>query len=130
MNKILGSILRMAVSAFLPSPLRRVRIRAVIYYLRVIQTARTAAMTVGALIFCLAMMAGGAVLIPLGLCLFMPWQPQTKALVACAFGAIYLLVPLFVAMTLMSERRWMRMTRADVLVRDILAERSSMEGDG
>jgi hypothetical protein len=67
-------------------------------------------------------MAGGAVLMPLALCLFMPWQPQTKALVACAFGAVYLLAPLIVAIVLMSEKRWMRMTRAGKLMKHVLSK--------
>jgi hypothetical protein len=121
-NKLLGPVLRMAFSALVEPSLRRAKIRAVIYYLEMIQTARKALMILGALIFCFVIMAGGAVLMPLALCLFMPWQPQTKALVACAFGAVYLLAPLIVAIVLMSERRWMRMTRADKLVKDVLSK--------
>jgi hypothetical protein len=110
----------MAFSTLVEPTLRRARIRAVICYLEMIQTARKSVIILGALIFCFVIMAGGAVLIPLALCLFMPWQPQTKALVACAFGAVYLLVPLIVAIVLMSEKRWMRITRADKLMKDVL----------
>jgi len=121
-NKLLGLVLRMAFRALVESPLRRARIRAVIYYLEMIRTARQAVMILGALMFCVVIMAGGAVLIPLALCLFMPWQPETKALVACAFGVVYVVAPLIVAMVLMSEKRWMHMTRADKLLKDVLSK--------
>ncbi len=123
MNKLLGPVLQLAYKALVEPSLRRAKIRAVIYYVETIQTAREAVMILGALIFCVVIMAGGAVLIPLGLCLFMPWQPQTKALVASAFGAVYLLAPLIVTFVLMSEKRWMRMTRADVLMKDVLSKK-------
>lgn len=122
MNKLLGLILRMAFKALVESPLRRSKIRAVIYYLEMIRTVRKAVMALGALMFCVLVMAGGAVLIPLALCLFMPWQPETKALVACAFGVVYIVGPLIVAMMLMSEKRWMRITRADKMLKDVLSK--------
>jgi len=121
-NKLLSLVLRMAFKALVESPLRRAKIRAVIYYLEMIRTARKAVMALGVLMFCVLLMAAGAVLIPLALCLFMPWQPETKALVACAFGVVYVIGPLIVAMVLMSEKRWMRITRADKLLNDVLSK--------
>ncbi|MBI5868138.1 MAG: hypothetical protein HZB43_07625 [candidate division Zixibacteria bacterium] len=122
MNKLLSLVLRMAFKALVESPLRRAKIRAVIYYLEMIRAARKAVMALGVLMFCVLLMAGGAVLIPLALCLFMPWPPETKALVACAFGVVYVIGPLIVAMVLMSEKRWMRITRADRLLNDVLGK--------
>ena len=120
MNKLLGRVLHMAFSALVEPSLRRAKIHAAVYYVEAVRTARKATMVFGALAFCLVIMASGAILIPLALCLFMPWQPDTKAWVACTVGTVYLLVPLIVGIVLMSERRWMRMTRADGLVRDVL----------
>lgn len=122
MNKLFGSFLQIVYSAFVAPSIRRVKIRAVMYYLETIRSARHAVITLGVLAFCMAMMAGGAVLVPLALCLFMPWQPLTKALVACAFGAVYITVPLAVAIVLMSEKRWMRLTRADALLKNVLGK--------
>lgn len=119
-NNFVGQALRMAFRATVEPTLRRAKIRAVIWYLELVQSARKSAIVFGALIFCIVIMAGGAILIPLALCLFMPWQPVTKALVGCAVGAIYLFLPLIVVIVLMSEKRWMRISRADVLVKDVL----------
>lgn len=122
MNKLLGPLMQLAYRALVEPSVRRAKIRAVIYYLETIQTARQAVMIIGGIIFCFVIMAGGAVLIPLALCLFMPWQPLTKALVASAFGVVYLFAPLVVANVLMSEKRWMSMLRADALVKDVLSK--------
>ena len=120
MNKLFGPILKMVYRVLVAPSLQRAKIQAVMYYLQTIRSVRQAVMTLGVLALCMAMIAGGAVLIPLALCLLMPWQPLTKALVACAFGALYITVPLVVAIVLMSEKRWMRMTRADELVKNVL----------
>jgi len=121
-NKLFGPILQMVYRALVAPSLQRAKLRAVMYYLETIRSVRQAVMTLGVLALCMAMMAGGAVLIPLSLCLFMPWQPQTKALVACAFGVLYVAVPVVVVTVLMSEKRWMRMTRADDMVRNVLGK--------
>jgi hypothetical protein len=118
----LGPALRMAFSALVEPSLRRAKIRGVIYYLEMIQTARKAVIGFAGLVFCFVIMAGGAVLMPLALCLFMPWQPQTKAWVAFAFGAVYLVAPLIVVIVLMSEKRWMRLTKGHVLLKDVLSK--------
>lgn len=111
----------MAVSAWMVKPvLRRARIRAVIYYLESIKTARQVVLVMAAVMLCFVIIAGGAILIPVALCLFMPWPPMTKALVAGAFGAVYIAVPLVVALVLMSEQRWMRLTRANELMKDAI----------
>ena len=119
-NKLIGQALQMAFRAIVEPALRRAKIRAVIWYVELVQSARESAVVFVTLAFCVVLMAGGAILIPVALCLFMPWQPLTKALVGCTVGAIYLFVPLVVVVVLMSEKRWMRMSRADVMVKDVL----------
>lgn len=122
MNKLFGPVLQMAYKALISPSIRRVKIRAVMYYLETVRSAREAVIVLGLLSFCIALMAGGAVLLPLALCLFMPWQPQTKAFVACAFAVVYLVAPFLVATLLMSEKRWMRMTRADELLKNVIGK--------
>ena len=122
MDKLLGSIFRMGYKMLVGSSVRRVKIRAVMYYIESIRTVRETIAIVAVLMFCILIMAGGALLIPLSLCLFMPWSPTTKAIVASAFGIVYLAAPLLLASTLMSEKRWMAMTRADALMKDVLSK--------
>jgi len=117
-----GPVLKMVVKAVVAPSIRRAKIRAAMYYLQTVRSVREVFMVLGAVAFCFALMAGGAVLVPLALCMFMPWQPQTKAIVACGFGVFYLIAPLVVAIVLMSEKRWMRMTRADDLMKDVIGK--------
>lgn len=129
MNKLIGSVLGMAASAWLVKPLvRRTKIRAAIYYLESVRSVRQIVIVAGALVLCFVMMAGGAILIPLALCLFMPWEPLTKAIVASAFGAVYVIVPVALAVTLMSEKRWMKLTKADKLLSNVLGNQGTKEG--
>jgi hypothetical protein len=65
-------------------------------------------------------LACGFLMIPVALCLFMPWTPETRAIVAVAFGAAHLLVPLVAMIVLFSEKRWMKTSRADKLVKEAL----------
>ena len=60
----------------------------------------------------ITLIGAGLVLIPLALLLFMPWEPQTKAIVGIAVGAVYLLVPLAAMLPVLSEKRWMTATGA------------------
>jgi hypothetical protein len=50
----------------------------------------------------------------------MPWAPETKAIVAISFGAAYILIPVIVVLTLLSKRRWMKMSRAAQLLKEAL----------
>ena len=59
-------------------------------------------------------------MIPLALCFFMPWAPETRAIVAISFGAAYVLIPLVVVIALFSEKRWMKASKADKLVKEAL----------
>jgi len=59
-------------------------------------------------------------MIALALLLFMPWEPTTKAVVGTIIGAIYLLVPAVALISLLSEKRWMRLTGASDVLRNLV----------
>jgi uncharacterized membrane protein YeiB len=69
------------------------------------------------------MLACGFLLIPVALCLFVPWSPETKTIVAASIGAAYIIIPVIVVMVLSSERRWMKASGADKLVKEALRQR-------
>jgi hypothetical protein len=71
------------------------------------------------LVFCAALLACGFLLVPIALLFFMPWGPHTKAIVGIIIGAAYVLVPVIVASVLLSEKRWLRISRADELLRSV-----------
>jgi hypothetical protein len=70
----------------------------------------------------IVMLACGFLLIPVALCLFMPWSPETKAIVGASIGAAYIIIPVIVGTSLFSERRWMRTSGIAKLVKEALKE--------
>ena len=122
MNKLLSGLIELVMETVLRPSLRIAKVRAAMTYLEGVKSARTVVIVICLVFLCGVIVAGGAVLIPLALCIFMPWQPQTKALVAASVGVVYLVVPLLVVSSLLSEKRWMRITGASELVRKAVAE--------
>ncbi len=91
---------------------RMVKAQAAIVYLEGIKKARRILILLCLLIFIITLIGAGFVLIPLALLLFMPWEPQTKAIIGIAIGAVYLLVPVVGIVLVLSEKRWMAVTGA------------------
>ena len=114
LKRLLGSKIDASVSYL--------KIQAAIVFLNFIKGTRRMAMLVCLLVLCVIVLACGFLLIPIALCLFMPWTPETKALVAASFGAAYIIIPLIIAMILFSERRWMKASKADKLLKQALKQ--------
>jgi hypothetical protein len=92
------------------------KIDAAITYLNIIKGTRRMAILFCLMVLFVALFTGGFLLIPVALCLFMPWPPETRVIVAASFGSAYILIPLIVVMALFSQKRWMRTSRADKLL--------------
>ena len=97
---------------YLDPLIRAVKVQAAIVYLEGIKGARRILILLCLLTFIITLIGAGFVLIPLALLFFMPWEPQTKAIVGIAIGAAYLLVPLVGIVFVLSEKRWMTLTGA------------------
>jgi len=95
------------------------KIKVAIALLGVVRGVRRALIAVIVMVFCAAIVACGFVLVPIALLLFMPWEPQTKAIVGIAIGAAYILIPLAVISALLSEKRWLRTLRVAELLRSV-----------
>ena len=103
----------------LKTSLDLVKIRAAIVYLKVIKGARHLTILFFVLVICVVVLACGFLLVPVALCLFMPWAPLTKAIVAASFGAAYILIPLIVVLALFSQKRWMKASKVDKLLKGL-----------
>ncbi|MDZ4724159.1 MAG: hypothetical protein SGI97_09690 [candidate division Zixibacteria bacterium] len=108
LNELISGIVRSFVQPWIDLA----KTNAVIYYIEGIKIVRNTALAVCALIFCTTLAVAGLLLLPLGLCLYMPWTPETKAIVIVAFALLYLGVGITVGAILFSEKRWMKMTGA------------------
>jgi hypothetical protein len=51
-------------------------------------------------------------------------SPETKAIVAVSFGTGYIIMPLIVGIALFSEKRWMKMSSADNLLKSALRKKT------
>ena len=98
--------------AYLDPLMKRLRAQAAIVYLEGIKGARRILILLCFLIFIITLIGAGFILIPVALLLFMPWEPQTKAIVGIAIGSAYLLIPLAGIALVLSEKRWMAISGA------------------
>ena len=105
---------------YLAPLIRMLKAQAAVVYLEAIKGARRVLILLCLMIFTITLIGAGLVLIPLALLLFMPWEPQTKAIVGIAVGAVYLLVPLAAMLPALSEKRWMAATGAGDTVKKML----------
>ena len=115
-----GEVFRRLIGSEIETSVALLKIQSAIVYLNVLKGTRRLTVLICLLVLCVVVFACGFLLIPVALCLFMPWAPQIKAIVAAAFGAAYIIIPLIAAMALFSEKRWMRASKADKLLQEAL----------
>jgi hypothetical protein len=120
MASILGEIVQRLIGPEIEASVTLVKIQSAIVYLHALKNARRLAKIICLLILFVIVLACGFLLVPVALCLFMPWAPETKAIVAASFGAAYVIIPLIVILVLFREKTWIRMSKADALLKDAL----------
>lgn len=120
MNGLFQGLLDFFKQTYVEPAIRMLKLRAAIYYLEGIKSARRVLLLLCLLIFVITLIGAGLVLVPIALLLFMPWDPQTKAIVGLAIGLVYLLVPAIALISLLSEKRWMRLTGANEILKKLV----------
>ena len=123
MNKILAAVLGLIVDSFVRPALELSKVRAALRNVETLRTLRRAVLALCGVTACVVMMAGGAILVPLALCLFMPWDASTRLWVALAFAGVYLAIPIVAAGMALSERRWIYFFHVDQLLKDVVPKR-------
>jgi O-antigen/teichoic acid export membrane protein len=120
MNGFWGQVLRRLIGEEIDTSVRLLKIHSAVVYLHVIRNVRRLTKLACLLVLSVVVFASGFLLVPVALCLFMPWAPETKAIVAAAFGAAYIIIPTIVISVLFREKLWMKVSRVDLLMKDIL----------
>jgi hypothetical protein len=95
------------------------KIEAAIAYLKVLQGTRRFVIAVMLLFFFVVVLGCGFLLIPIALLLFMPWAPETKAIVGICIGGAYVVIPIIVISMLLSEKRWVKWSGVGKLIRQV-----------
>jgi hypothetical protein len=95
------------------------KIRAAIYYVRGVQSARAAAIGVLMALGLIAVMGAGFMILPIGLTILLyglshSWVAACIALLV--MGGLYVIVPLCILRRCMSERAWMSFFKVEDLV--------------
>ena len=109
-RRLVGSEIDASVALF--------KIESAIVYLNLVKGARGQARLLCMMAISVMVLASGCLLIPIALCLFMPWSSETRAIVAAAFGGAYVILALIALRVLFSERRWMKASRASALLKE------------
>lgn len=100
--------------------LRMIKVQIAIGFLEGVRAARRILLLLVLLVFVITLIGGGLVLIPLSLLLFTDWAPHTKAIVGMVVGLLYLLIPVIALIPLLSEKRWMRITSANKVLKELV----------
>jgi len=88
------------------------KFRGAVYYMEGVQSVRRLFIFACLLGVCVRLFVLGLILIPVALCLYMPWTPEVKAGVAILSGLVYLAGSLAILSLLLSERQWLKVSRA------------------
>jgi hypothetical protein len=119
-NSFFQGMLDWLRSSYLEPSFKMLKLRAAVYYLEGVKGAHRILVLICLLVFVITLVGAGLVLVPLVLLLFMPWEPTTKAVVGIIIGALYLLAPAVALISLLSEKRWMRLTGATDVLRKLV----------
>jgi hypothetical protein len=120
MTGILGEIVRRLIGSEIESSVALVKIEAAIVSLNILKGERRVTMVFCLLVVSVVMLACGFLLIPVALLLLMPWSPETKTIVAASFGAAYIIIPVIAVLVFSSEKRWMKASGAEKLMKEAL----------
>ncbi len=119
MQKFVKQLLRILIGRYVDTQLDLIKIEAATQYVKSVDHIRRIIIVLAVRLFLIVILAGGLILLPLALCFFMPWTDQTRAIVAICFAAAYIVIPLIALKIAHSERLWMRLSRANELVRKV-----------
>jgi NADH:ubiquinone oxidoreductase subunit K len=120
MGSIWREIFQRLMGSEIEASVALLKIQSAIVYLHALKNARRLTMLICLLVFFVIVLACGFLLVPVSLCLFMPWAPETKAIVAASFGAAYVIIPLIVVMILFREKNWIKVSKVDRLLKEAL----------
>ena len=123
MHKLIKQLLQVLIGRYVDVQLDLLKIEVASQYVKTVDRIRKIIFILAIRMFVIVLLGGGLILLPIALCMFMPWTEQTRAIVAVCFAGAYIIFPLIVLRITLSERLWMKLTRADEVVRKITKRR-------
>jgi hypothetical protein len=99
----------------------KIKIKAVIYYIKAIRFIRRICIGIVLLILSLVVMICGFIFLHVAFLYYFPLSKEVKALVIFSLGIVYFLVPLGVLLYFTSQRFWMKFSKANTLIQKVLS---------
>ena len=113
----ISSFVRNLIESYIQTTIDLLKVEAAIPYLKVLQGVRRFLIRATLLVFFVVVLGCSFLLIPIALLLFMPWAPETKAIVGICIGVAYVVIPIIAISMLLSEKRWVRWSGVGKLIR-------------
>ena len=99
----------------------KIKIKAVIYYIKAIRFIRRICISIFLLILSLVVMISGFIFLHISFLYYFPLSKEVKALVIFSLGIFYFLIPLGVLLYFTSQRFWMKFSKANTLIQKVLS---------
>ena len=115
----ISNFVRDLIESYIQTTVDVLKIEAAIAYLKALKGIRRFVVVAMLLFFFVVVLGCGFLLIPIALLLFMPWDEPTKAIVGICIGAAYVVIPIIVISILLSEKRWIRWSGVEKLIRQV-----------
>lgn len=95
-----------------------VKIKTLNYYIKGVKVMRLAYLGIFMLLLLFIFMINGFFAIHLAFFYYMPWSRDVKLLAIFSLGGCYFLIPLGIYIYYASQKKWMRLSKADEFVRE------------
>lgn len=100
--------------------IRFTKIKAVLYYIKAIRVIRLIYIGIFLLILSFIIMISGFLFLHVSFLYYFPLSKEVKALILFSLGIFYFLVPIGVFLYFTSQRVWMKFSKANKLIQEIL----------
>lgn len=96
------------------------KIKAVLYYIKTIRVIRLIYIGIFLLILNFIIMISGFIFLHVSFLYYFPLSKEVKALIIFSLGILYFLVPVGVLLYFTSQRFWMKFSKANKLIQEVL----------
>ena len=97
-----------------------VKLEAAACYVRGVQLLRRQVLLLAAVLFLMATAAVGVIVVPLVWLALAPWPMGTKLWLALLLGVLDIGIPLGILAHLLSEKKWMELSKSDELMESVM----------
>lgn len=100
--------------------IRFIKIKAVLYYIKAVRIIRLLYIGIFLLILSFIVMISGFIFLHVSFLYYFPLSKEVKALILFSLGILYFFVPVGVLIYFTSQRVWMKFSKANKLIQEVL----------